>query len=58
MTSHQPLDADSITLISFFLEHQKKIPNATGELTQLLTSIQTAAKTISSAVRRAGIIKL
>ncbi|CAG9864820.1 unnamed protein product [Phyllotreta striolata] len=52
------LDSNTISLTRFFLAEQKKIPHATGELTQLLASIQTAVKTISSAVRRAGITKL
>lgn len=34
------------------------MPHATGDLTQLLVSIQTAVKAISSAVRKAGIAKL
>ncbi|CAH1100067.1 unnamed protein product [Psylliodes chrysocephalus] len=53
-----PMNSNSISLTRFFLAEQKKAPKATGELTQLLASIQTAVKTISSAVRRAGIIQL
>ncbi|XP_019871486.1 fructose-1,6-bisphosphatase 1 [Aethina tumida] len=56
--SGQAIDSNCITLTRFVLAEQKKVPNATGELTQLLNSIQTAVKVISSAVRRAGITKL
>ncbi|XP_056648824.1 fructose-1,6-bisphosphatase 1 [Diorhabda carinulata] len=52
------MDSNTITLTRFFLHEQQKFPEATGELTQLLASIQTAVKVISSAVRRAGITKL
>lgn len=52
------LNSNCITLTRFVLAEQKKVPYATGELTQLLNSIQTAVKVISSAVRKAGITKL
>lgn len=52
------MDSNCITLTRFVLAEQRKYPNATGELTQLLNSIQTAVKVISSAVRKAGITKL
>lgn len=58
MSSHHGLDSNCITLTRFVLKEQKKVPYATGELTQLLNSIQTAVKVISSAVRRAGITQL
>lgn len=58
MASVGQIDTDSMTLTRFFLSEQKKCPQATGELTQLLNSIQTAVKVISSAVRKAGITKL
>jgi len=54
----QPIDSNAMTLTRFVLAEQKKVPSATGELTQLLTSIQTAVKAISSAVRKAGIANL
>ncbi|CAH0559260.1 unnamed protein product [Brassicogethes aeneus] len=54
----QAIDSNCITLTRFVLNEQKKVPTATGDLTQLLNSIQTAVKVISSAVRRAGITKL
>lgn len=56
--SGQPLDSNCVTLTRYVLGEQKKVPTATGELTQLLNSIQTAVKVISSAVRRAGITQL
>lgn len=59
MTSQGPsFDADCITLTRFVLAEQKKFPSATGDLSQLLNSIQTAVKAVSSAVRKAGIAKM
>ncbi|XP_014293800.1 fructose-1,6-bisphosphatase 1 [Halyomorpha halys] len=52
------INSDCMTMTRFVLRQQKKFPYATGELTQLLTSIQTAVKSISSAVRMAGIAQL
>ncbi|CAH1407864.1 unnamed protein product [Nezara viridula] len=52
------INSDCMTLTRYVLQQQKKFPYATGELTQLLTSIQTAVKSISSAVRMAGIAQL
>ena len=54
----QAIDTNCMSLSRFVLAEQKKIPNATGDLTQLLVSIQAAVKAISSAVRKAGIAKL
>jgi hypothetical protein len=51
-------DSNCMTLTRFVLAEQKKVPSATGDLTQLLTSIQTAVKAVSSAVRRAGLAHL
>lgn len=56
--SGQAIDTDSMTLTRYTLGEQKKIAHATGDLTQLLVSIQTAVKAISSAVRKAGIAQL
>jgi fructose-1,6-bisphosphatase I len=56
--SEQPIDTNCMTMTRFFLSEQRKYPSAHGDLTQLLTSIQTAVKAISAAVRRAGIAKL
>ncbi len=52
------IDTNCMTLTRYTLAEQRKIPGATGDLTQLLTSIQAAVKAISSAVRKAGIAKL
>lgn len=52
------MDTNFMTLTRFFLTSQHKHKGATGELTQLLNSIQTAVKAIESAVRKAGIAKL
>lgn len=51
-------DSNCMTLTRYVLAEQKKVPSATGDLTQLLTSIQTAVKAVSSAVRRAGLTHL
>ncbi|KAI5722463.1 hypothetical protein M8J76_008842 [Diaphorina citri] len=55
MSSSNSIDTNCMTLTRFVLEQQKHIPNATGELTQLLVSIQTAVKAISSAVRNVNV---
>ncbi|XP_045601475.1 fructose-1,6-bisphosphatase 1 isoform X1 [Procambarus clarkii] len=57
-SSNQAIDTNCMTLTRFTLAEQKKIPHATGDLTQLLVSIQTAVRAISTAVRKAGIAKL
>lgn len=51
-------DSNCMTLTRFIIQEQKKFKHATGELTQLINSIQTAVKAISSAVRKAGIARL
>ncbi|XP_066599641.1 fructose-1,6-bisphosphatase 1 [Prorops nasuta] len=51
-------DADCMTLTRFVLAEQQKFPKATGDLSQLLNSIQTAVKAVSSAVRKAGIANM
>lgn len=56
--TQQTFNSDCITMTRYVLEEQKKCPEATGELTQLLISIQTAVKVISSAVRKAGLTQL
>jgi len=58
MGSKMPMDTDAMTLTRFILNDQRRYPDSTGELTQLLQSIQSAVKAISSAVRRAGVAKL
>uniref|UniRef100_A0A1B0DMT8 fructose-bisphosphatase n=1 Tax=Phlebotomus papatasi TaxID=29031 RepID=A0A1B0DMT8_PHLPP len=54
----EPFDSNCMTLTRFVLQEQKKFASATGDLSQLLNSIQTAVKAVSSAVRKAGIAKL
>ncbi|XP_053970865.1 fructose-1,6-bisphosphatase 1 [Hylaeus volcanicus] len=59
MTSKEsPFDSDCMTLTRFVLAEQRKIPTATGDLSQLLNNIQTAVKAVSSAVRKAGIASM
>lgn len=58
MSSHKPFDSNCLTLTRFVLAEQKKHPEATGDLTQLLTAVQTAVKVVSCAVRKAGITQL
>lgn len=52
------IDTNCMTLTRFVLNEQRKIPGATGDLTQLLNAICCAIKATSSAVRKAGIAKL
>ncbi|KAG0420855.1 hypothetical protein HPB47_003239 [Ixodes persulcatus] len=52
------IDTNVMTLTRFVLAEQRKVPGATGDLTQLLTSIQSAIKAVAAAVRRAGIAHL
>ncbi|XP_038072128.1 fructose-1,6-bisphosphatase 1-like [Patiria miniata] len=54
----EAIQTDFMTMTRFMLEEQKRCEGATGELTQLLNSLMTAIKAISSAVRKAGISKL
>ena len=56
--SSPSVDTDCQTLTRFVLDEQRRYPQATGDLTQLLNSILTAIKAISSAVRKAGIHSL
>ncbi|XP_071522063.1 fructose-1,6-bisphosphatase 1 isoform X1 [Panulirus ornatus] len=59
MTSHgSPIDTNCMTLTRFILQEQRRHPEATGELTMLIMGIQTAVKSISNAVRKAGIASL
>lgn len=53
-----PIDTDCMTLARYVLLQQRKFPQATGDLTQLLNAILTAVKATSSAVRKAGIHQL
>lgn len=51
-------DADPSTLTRWILAEQRKHPEAAGELTIILNAIQVAVKTVTSAVRRAGLTNL
>lgn len=57
MADHAPFETDINTLTRFVMEEGRKA-RGTGELTQLLNSLCTAIKAISSAVRQAGIAQL
>ncbi|XP_034094827.1 fructose-1,6-bisphosphatase 1b isoform X2 [Gymnodraco acuticeps] len=57
MTDKGAFDTNVLTLTRFVLEEGKKA-QGTGELTNLLNSICTAVKAISTAVRKAGIANL
>ena len=59
--SAEAIPTDCMTLTRWILREAKeksRSENVTGELTQLLSSIQTAVKAVSAAVRRAGISDL
>ena len=43
------------TLGEFIVENQKDFPFATGELSQLLTSIRLAAKVVNREINKAGL---
>ncbi|XP_015176919.1 PREDICTED: fructose-1,6-bisphosphatase 1 [Polistes dominula] len=58
MTSKSTFDSNCMTLTRFVLAEQRKFPTATGDLSQLLNSIQTAVKAVSSIVRKAGIANM
>jgi len=50
------MDRNPWTLTRYILSEQQKHSHAAGDLTLLLSSIATACKSISSAVRRAGLL--
>ncbi|KAE9416229.1 hypothetical protein Angca_003526, partial [Angiostrongylus cantonensis] len=52
------VETDAMTLQRYVLHEQRKHPSATGDLTNLLTSLMTAFKAISSSVRQAGLAHL
>merc|ERR1711997_340924 len=55
----ESIDTNCMTLTRFILAEQKKhAKGGTGDLTQLLASLQSAIKAVSAAVRRAGISQL
>src|SRR5690242_24875 len=47
-----------ITISRHFMEHQRKFPAATGELTGLLNDLTLAAKLIARDVRKAGLVNI
>ncbi|XP_067886174.1 fructose-1,6-bisphosphatase 1-like [Heterodontus francisci] len=57
MSDQAPFDTNLVTVTRFMLEEGRKA-KGTGELNQLLSSLYTAVKAISSAVRKAGIANL
>lgn len=57
MSDKGSFDTNVLTLTRFVLEEGRKA-QGTGELTNLLNSICTAVKAISTAVRKAGIANL
>lgn len=57
MTDRAAFDTDIVTLTRFVMEEGRKA-RGTGEMTQLLNSLCTAVKAISTAVRKAGIAHL
>nr|XP_005995577.1 PREDICTED: fructose-1,6-bisphosphatase 1 [Latimeria chalumnae] len=57
MADKAPFDTNVNTLTRFVLQEGRRL-TGTGELTQLLNSLCTAVKAISSAVRKAGIANL
>lgn len=57
MSDKGAFDTNVLTLSRFVLEEGRKA-QGTGELTNLLSSICTAVKAISTAVRKAGIANL
>ncbi|XP_023676415.1 fructose-1,6-bisphosphatase isozyme 2 [Paramormyrops kingsleyae] len=58
MSDQSAFDVDVWTLTRFVMETGRQAKGATGELTQLINSMLTAIKAISSAVRKAGLAHL
>ncbi|XP_051969985.1 fructose-1,6-bisphosphatase isozyme 2-like isoform X2 [Xyrauchen texanus] len=58
MSDQSVFDVDVWTLTRFVMETGRKAKGSTGELTQLINSMLTAVKAISSAVRKAGLVHL
>lgn len=57
-TSDAKIETNLVTLSRHVLHGQAKHPEASGDLTLLLVSIQVACKFISSKVRHAGLANL
>ncbi|KAJ8391707.1 hypothetical protein AAFF_G00086570 [Aldrovandia affinis] len=58
MSDNSAFDTDVWTLTRFVMETGRQAKGSTGELTQLINSMLTAIKAISSAVRKAGLAHL
>jgi hypothetical protein len=58
MSASTALNTNPETLTRFILEEQHRHPQAKGDLTLLLQSVQVACKIISSAIRKASLINL
>lgn len=58
MAEQLSFNTNCMTLTRFLIGEQRKYPSATGELTTLLNALQTAIKSVSSAVRKAGMTNL
>lgn len=52
------IETDSMTLQRFVLAEQRNHPEASGDFTNLLTSLLTAVKAIASATQKAGLAQL
>ncbi|GMR33412.1 hypothetical protein PMAYCL1PPCAC_03607, partial [Pristionchus mayeri] len=52
------IETDSMTLQRYVIQGQAKHPEATGDFTNLLTSMLVAVKAIASATQKAGLAKL
>lgn len=58
MSNQSIFNTNCMTLTRFLIAEQRRYPTATGELTTLLNALQTAIKSVSSAVRKAGMTNL
>ena len=47
-----------VTLTDFILEEERRVPNATGKFTLLLTHIENAAKIIASHIKKTGLVDI
>ena len=47
-----------VTIERFILEQERRFPEATGELSNLLYDFALAAKIVSAAIRRAGLVDI
>lgn len=59
VSKQMDVQTDIVTLTRFILQEQQKLaPNATGELSLLLNSLQFAFKFIAHNIRRAELVNL